>query len=51
MTNTTFSIGTLVNNFGIIATVVGYHELSGSLILENAEIGRWIADPGKCERV
>ena len=57
MTNTTFSIGTLVINFGITATVVGYHETAythehtGLLILESPEIGRWIADPGKCERV
>ena len=43
-----FMIGQQVTNFGITATVAGYHEASGSLILEAPGIGRWIADPAKC---
>lgn len=46
-----FAIGTLVINFGQTAKVCGYHELANSLILEDAAGMRWLADPGKCERI
>ena len=45
---TNFTLGTLVTNFGITATVVGFHEEVHDLILEAPGIGRWIADPAKC---
>lgn len=44
-----FSIGTYVINFGTLGRVVDLHE-DGSLLLENQRIGRWLADPQKCER-
>ena len=40
-------IGDTVRNFGIKATVIGYKH--NSLILEDGEGMRWIADPTKCE--
>lgn len=44
-----FKIGQKVINCGITATVVGYHRVTGDLILEAPEIGRWLADPAKTE--
>lgn len=49
MTNLT--LGTTVENFGTIATVVGFHEITGDPILEAPGIGRWMADPAKCSPV
>lgn len=49
MTLHSFSIGTIVINFGEIATVCGYHEAANALILEDTNGMRWLADPGKCE--
>ena len=46
---TRFIIGRQVKNFGVIATVIGFHSITGDLILEAAGIGKWIADPAKCE--
>ena len=46
---TNFTIGQQVTNFGIHATVVGFHPITGDLILEAEGFGRWIADPAKCE--
>ena len=43
-----FGIGTYVINFGTLGRVIDIHE-DGSLILENQRIGRWLADPQKCE--
>ncbi len=44
---TNFYIGQQVINFGITATVVGFHKITGDLILEAPKIGKWIADPAK----
>ncbi len=44
-----FTIGQKVINYGITATVVGFHKVTGDLILEAPETGRWIADPAKTE--
>ena len=49
MTLHSFAIGTLVINFGMTATVRGYHELANALILEDSDGMRWLADPAKCE--
>lgn len=38
-----------VINFGETATVIGFHEKTGNPILYAPGIGKWIADPGKCE--
>ena len=46
-----FTIGQQVENFGITATVVGFQEASGDLIIQAPRIGKWIADPGKCKPV
>ena len=46
---TNFHIGQQVINLGITATVVGFHKITGDLILEAPRIGRWIADPAKTE--
>ncbi len=48
---TNFTLGSQTINFGITATVVGRHEATGSLILEAPGIGRWLADPAKCQPV
>lgn len=47
----TFTVGQQVVNFGIRAVVVGFHPVTGDLILEAPGIGRWIADPEKTEPV
>lgn len=44
-----FKIGQRVINFGINATVVGFHEKTGDPILYAPGIGKWIADPAKTE--
>jgi adenine deaminase len=49
MTLHSFAIGTIVINFGMTATVRGYHELANALILEDSDGVRWLADPAKCE--
>ena len=46
---TNFKLGQQVTNFGITATVVGFHKASGSLILEAPGTGRWLADPAKTQ--
>ena len=46
-----FKIGQKVINYGITATVVGYHKVTGDLVLEAPEIGRWLADPAKTKDV
>ena len=43
-----FPVGMIVENFGYRANVIGYHVGARMLIVENAEIGRWLADPMKC---
>ena len=48
---TNFTIGQQVTNLGITATVVGFHKITGDLILEAPGTGRWIADPAKTEAV
>ena len=45
---TDLRIGQVVSNFGVIAEVVGFHEITGDPILEADGIGKWIADPAKC---
>ncbi|MCM1232230.1 MAG: hypothetical protein NC489_19070 [Ruminococcus flavefaciens] len=47
MTNLT--IGQQVTNFGITATVVEFHPITGQPVLFAEGIGKWIADPAKCE--
>ena len=42
------TIGTYVINFGVLG-VVREIRPDGSLVLENPRIGKWIADPEKCE--
>jgi len=53
--NSTFKIGSFVRNFGNIAKVVGYHDITGDLILQGYSDGlhgtRWIADSAKCELI
>lgn len=48
-----FKIGQKVINYGITATVVGFHKTTGDfvldLVLEAPEVGRWLADPAKTE--
>jgi len=52
---TTFTIGQQVINFGVHATVVGFHPVTGDLILKEDSTlthkgcGKWLADPAKCE--
>lgn len=50
-----FKIGQKVINYGITATVVGFHKITGGffldLVLEAPEIGRWLADPAKTTAV
>ena len=51
---TAFPIGSIVRNLDFTAKVVGYREEAGCLILQgyglrDAGIGKWIADPAKCE--
>ena len=43
------AIGTRVTNFGQVATVVGFHEITGDPILQDVDGLKWIADPAKCE--
>ena len=45
-----FPCGTIVENIGYRAKVIGYQITGKLLILENEEIGRWVADPMKCTR-
>ena len=51
----TFTIGQPVTNFGVHATVVGFHPVTGWPILrEDSTLthigcGEWMADPAKCE--
>jgi len=45
-----FTIGTIVINFGIKAEVIGFHKGSESLVLFSEGIGKWVADPGKCQK-
>lgn len=52
----TFPIGTVVENFGATASVVGYQtrnlSYTGSLILEEPETGlRWIGSPDFCTAI
>ena len=42
------TIGTYVTNFGILG-IIREIKADGSLVLENPRIGKWIADPDKCE--
>ena len=42
------AIGTYVINFETIG-IIREVRADGSLVLENPRIGRWIADPAKCE--
>ena len=44
-------IGQRVRNFGQEATVVGFHEVTGDPILQDADGLKWLADAGKCEPV
>lgn len=43
-----FPVGLIVENFGYRAHVIGYHVGAKMLIVENEEIGKWLADPMKC---
>ena len=44
-------IGDMVRNFKEIAKVVGFHKKTKDVILEDASGMRWIADPGKVEKI
>ena len=51
-----FPIGTMVENFGVVAEVVGYHTVNrsytGDLILEEQESGlRWIGNRNCCTAI
>ncbi|MBR1477364.1 MAG: hypothetical protein IJ608_05315, partial [Lachnospiraceae bacterium] len=45
----TLTIGTNVTNLVELATVVGFHEVTGDPILQDADGQRWIADADECE--
>ncbi|HUM83619.1 MAG TPA: hypothetical protein PLN48_07550 [Lachnospiraceae bacterium] len=45
------AIGQKVRNSGVIATVIGFHEITGDSILYAEGIGKWLADAEKCERI
>ena len=45
----TLTIGTKVRNLGELATVVGFHEVTGDPILQGLDGSRWIAKPDLCE--
>ncbi len=52
----TFPIGTTVDNFGVIASVIGYQAreqtYTGDLILEEPETGlRWVGNPNYCTAI
>lgn len=52
--NSTFTIGSLVTNFGVIAEVLENDPLRGVLLKEVSTLthqgcGMWYADPAKCE--
>jgi hypothetical protein len=52
----TFPIGTVVENFGVVADVIGYHvagqSYTGDLILQEPESGkRWIGNPNYCTAI
>jgi hypothetical protein len=47
--HTMLTLGTYVRNFGQIAKVVAYHEVSGDYVLQGTDGKRWLADPHKCE--
>ena len=49
MTNLT--IGQQVINFGERATVIDFHRITGDPLLYAPGIGKWYADPAKCEPV
>lgn len=50
----TFSIGSFVINFGVIAEIIAVDPLRGLLLKEVSTLthkgcGQWYADPAKCE--
>lgn len=50
----TFSIGSFVINFGVIAEIIAVDPLRGLLLKEvstptHKGCGKWYADPAKCE--
>jgi hypothetical protein len=44
-------IGAAVRNFGQVAKVVGFHEITGDPILQGFSGERWLADPALCEPI
>lgn len=47
---TNLCVGQPVTNFGIAATVIGFHKITGDPILRDAHDGsKWLADPAKCK--
>ena len=49
MTNPTLTLGQQVTNFGVTATVVDFHPVTGDPTLYAPGIGKWLADAAKCE--
>lgn len=44
------TIGTFVKNFGILARVIGFHEITGEPILQSLDFGdKWVANPELCK--
>jgi len=46
-----FTLGTIVRNLGLTATIVKIHPITGDPILQDAHGCKWLADAAKCERV
>jgi len=46
-----FTLGQTVRNFGLLATIVKFHPITGDPILQDAQGRRWLADAAKCEVV
>ena len=44
-----FKIGQKVVNFKAVGTVIGFHEITGDLILEDVDGLRWLADKKHCK--
>ena len=49
MKNNEMTLGAQVTNFGVTATVAGFHPVTGDPILQDEGGHRWVADAGKCE--
>jgi len=46
-----FTLGTIVRNLGLTATIVAFHPITDDPILQDDTGCKWLADAAKCERV